>query len=190
MDAVLQKLDEAKRLYQDARRNFDADQPDFIHYVNASLNSARSVTLVMQKVGKNYDKQKFVAWYEQEKSRIFCEEDDDFILLRNITDHQKPINPNQRIYSGTIGEPNKKFENIRLRINLVNLTAEAISITDGKKIPVPASAIDKDFVVEEFDSKTQKIVRKEHFIKSLGKYLDKLEIIVQDFEKFVSGIRE
>jgi hypothetical protein len=186
MDSILQKLEETKHLYRDTLKNFEADDPAYIHYLNACVNSSRSVTFVMQKIGRSTDKQHFNSWYEQEKNKIFDEQDNDFVLLRNISDHQKPINSKQKIFSGTVGAPNKKFENVCVRINLETLTAEAISTSDGKNITVPTSPISKDIVVEEFDGDKQKIVRKEHFIKNLGIYITKLETIVEDFSNFMN----
>lgn len=185
MDSILQKLEETKLLYHDALKNFEADNPAYIHYLNACINSSRSVTFIMQKIGRSTDKQKFDPWYEQEKNKIFDEQDNDFVLLRNISDHQKPISSKQRIFSGTVGAPNEKFENVRVRFNLETLTAEAISTSDGKNITVPTSPISKDIVVEEFDDDKQKVVRKEHFIKNLGSYIAKLETIVEDFSNFI-----
>ncbi|OGD63249.1 hypothetical protein A2215_04645 [Candidatus Berkelbacteria bacterium RIFOXYA2_FULL_43_10] len=187
MDSIFQKLAEAKRLYQDAINCFEANDNEYIHYLNACVNSARSVTFVMQKIGRNPDKSKFDIWYEQEKIKIFDEQDKDFVILRNISDHQKPINSKQRVFSGTVGEPNKKFENVQVRFNLETLTAEAISTSNGKKIIVPTSPINKDIVVEEFDDDKKKIIRKEHFIKNLGSYLSKLEKMVENFTNFMKA---
>lgn len=187
MDSVIQKLEEAKKFYRDATKSFESNDPEYIHYLNACVNSSRSVTLVMQKIGRNLDRQKFDAWYEQEKNKIFDEQDGDFVLLRNITDHQKPINSKQKIFSGTVGEPNKKFENVCVRFNLQTLTAEAISTSGDKIIPVPTSPINKDIVIEEFDDDKKKMVRKEHFIKNLKTYLSKLETMVDEFSNFMNS---
>lgn len=185
MESILQKLNETKQFYNDALKNFEKNEPEYIHYLNACVNSARSVTFILQKTGRNLNKQKFDKWYEQEKSKIFDKEDNDFVSLRNISEKQKPINSKQRIISGTIGAPNQKFENVCARIKLETLTAEARSISDGKSISVPTSPVGKDIVVEEFDDDKKKIVRKEHFIKSLGLYIAKLETIVKDYSDFI-----
>lgn len=184
MDDVIQKLQETKTLYRNTIKCFKANDPEYIHYLNACINSSHSVADVVKKTGRNINRKKFDAWYQQEESKVFDEQDADFGLLRNVTDHQKPINSKQRIFSGTVGETNKKFQNVRVRIDLQALIAEAVSKSNGKTISVPVSPIDEDIVIEEFDNKKQKIVRKEHFIKSLGLYIRKLEILVSDFSNF------
>jgi len=87
------KLSEAKYFYDQMESKFkERKSEEFKHCINAFLNSARSVTFVIQ---KEFRKHKgFDEWYELQKGKKFNDEKlIKFVTLRNISLKEEPINP-------------------------------------------------------------------------------------------------
>ena len=87
------KLNEAKYFYEQMESKFkEKKTEEFKHYINAFLNSARSVTFVIQKEFRKY--KGFDEWYELQKEKKLNDEKlKKFVTLRNISLKEEPINP-------------------------------------------------------------------------------------------------
>lgn len=87
------KLNEAKFFYRQMKSNFaERKNEEFKHCINAFLNSARSVTFVVQKEFKRCEG--FDVWYELQKELKFKDEKlKKFVEMRNISLKEEPINP-------------------------------------------------------------------------------------------------
>ena len=102
------KLNEAKYFYEQMESKFkEKKTEEFKHYINAFLNSARSVTFVIQKEFRKY--KGFDEWYELQKEKKLNDEKlKKFVTLRNISLKEEPINP--RYVFGILFEKGVKIE--------------------------------------------------------------------------------
>ncbi len=108
MSKSREKFNEAKYFYEQMKSKFkEGKTEEFKHCINAFLSSARSVTFVLQKEFKKY--KGFDEWYELQIEKKFKDEKlKKFVILRNISLKEEPINP--RYIFGVFFEKGIKVE--------------------------------------------------------------------------------
>ena len=189
MSTILYKLNESKFFLRKTRESFSGKESVFIYYLNAFVSSARSITFLMQKEYKTLPD--FKKWYERYKKSM-PGKFEKFKDLRNISVKQKQIRPHQFIQTVTLGENGIATESGEsVEITIKANSNDAIVEHFSKNNKVKTSKIvqtSHDFIVEEFDTKKNREVRIDHFLKEADEYLYFLEKMIKDcINKFKKG---
>jgi hypothetical protein len=159
--------------------DFEMSKKEYIYHLNAFVNSARNVTLVMQKEYAHAEG--FDDWYEGIRAAT-PEEFREFIQIRNISIKEKSIEPYLLTGQFDLGVtlPPKSSAKIAITLNHEKKEVEIKVVYSNGKTEVSTKPLLMDFLIYEAANKKHKEVVINDFIKVSQLYIRFLEMIVSD----------